>query len=139
MRFYSPDFQVLNLADPEVTSKILHPGALLGTSANSWGGLMIYKVDVGTSVTTIVGASNSDRVQIVVDNQGGATVYLGDVNTVTTNTGITLPNGEKVIFNFPHASSSRKFELYGIVASGTNSVRVWVNPLGRAIFKGYVS
>lgn len=88
--------------------------------------MSIASVSVGTSATLII-AQNFERVGLIIDNDGGATVFLGDGSGVTTSTGIQLANdATRELFPPTNAGSFYyKGAIYGIVASGTNTVRVW--------------
>ena len=50
-------------------------------------------VTVGTTATKIVDA-NSRRQSLLIENEGGVTVFLGPNNTVTKDIGIGLKQGD---------------------------------------------
>lgn len=82
-------------------------------------------VSVTTAATVLV-AYNSERIGLIIDNQGSQTLYIGTDSSDTTASGITLAAGDKMIFDFDGGASQYFFQngLWGIVASGTCDVRV---------------
>ena len=83
-------------------------------------------VSVTTTATSLV-SENFERIGLIIDNQGTVTVFIGDASTVTASTGITLPAGDKLIFDFEGGVSYQFFpsqQFWGIVSSGTADVRV---------------
>ncbi len=71
-------------------------------------------VSVGTSATSI-NAASSTRVGIIIANAGSTTIYLG-ASGVTTADGYPLFAGKSIYF-------TTQDQIYGIVASGTESAR----------------
>ena len=72
------------------------------------------QVSVGTTATLLVAANFMDQT-VWLHNTGGA-LYVGD-STVTTANGFKLDTGDKM--ELPVGDNEG---LYGIVASGTNTV-----------------
>ena len=72
------------------------------------------QVSVGTTATLLVAANFMDQT-VWLHNSGG-TLYVGD-STVTTANGFKLDTGDKM--ELPVGDNEG---LYGIVASGTNTV-----------------
>ena len=75
------------------------------------------QVSVGTTATLLVAANIMDQT-VWLHNLGGGAVYLGGAN-VTTSNGYKMDNGDKM--QVPVGDNEG---LYGIVASGTNTVFV---------------
>lgn len=78
-------------------------------------------MSVATTATALNAAESlgSDRVSLALYNDGSVTVYLGG-STVTTSTGVPLVAGGSATFEQVDVAE----RLFGIVASGTCSVRV---------------
>jgi hypothetical protein len=75
------------------------------------------QVSVGTTVTLLVASTGFDQT-VWLHNSGGGIVYLGD-SGVTTSNGYKLDNGDKMqLLVGDHEG------LYGVTASGTNTVGV---------------
>ena len=75
------------------------------------------QVSVGTTATLLVAASTFDQT-VWLHNSGGGGLYIGASN-VTTSNGYKLDNDDKM--ELPVGDNE---PLYGIVASGTNTVFV---------------
>ena len=75
------------------------------------------QVSVGTTATLLVAANIMDQT-VWLHNLGGGAVYLGGAN-VTTSNGYKMDNTDKM--QVPVGDHEG---LYGIVASGTNTVAV---------------
>ena len=75
------------------------------------------QVSVGVTATVLVAANIMDQT-VWLHNSGGGIVYLGDANVSTTN-GYKLDSNDKM--QLPVGDNEA---LYGIVASGTNTVCV---------------
>ena len=75
------------------------------------------QVSVGTTATLLVAANIMDQT-VWLHNLGGGAVYLGGAN-VTTSNGYKMDNGDKM--QVPVGDHEG---LYGITASGTNTVAV---------------
>jgi hypothetical protein len=75
------------------------------------------QVTVTTTATLLVAANIMDQT-VALHNLGGGAVYLGDANVTTAN-GYKLDNGDKL--QVPVGDNEG---LYGITASGSNSVAV---------------
>ena len=71
---------------------------------------------VTTAATLLVAANRGDQI-VNLHNSGGA-LYIGDA-TVTTSTGFKMDTDDKI--EIPLGDNEA---LYGIVASGTNTVYV---------------
>jgi hypothetical protein len=71
------------------------------------------QVSIGAT-PTLLAAYNGNRMQLTINNAGGATVYLGP-SGVATATGLALANNATLQLNGPGA-------IYGIVAASTNNV-----------------
>ena len=78
-------------------------------------------VSVSTTATKIVSANNR-RVDLVISNEGSATIYLGFDDTVTTSNGVSLYQSEKTTWS---GKDIYRGDIYGIVASGTQEARYW--------------
>ncbi len=89
--------------------------------------MAIEEVVVDTTATVLFEASTLDRQQIVVDNQGDVTLYMGDIAGVTVDNGVALEAGEKAILDFTSvpAKTSNQLAMWGIVEAGSASVRIW--------------
>ncbi len=89
--------------------------------------MAIAEVAVGTTPTVLFPITTRDRHQIVLDNQGDETVYIGDEATVTISNGVALEPGEKAILDFTSvpAKTSNSLAMWGIVEISGASVRVW--------------
>ncbi|NBW13219.1 MAG: hypothetical protein EBR82_34935 [Caulobacteraceae bacterium] len=74
------------------------------------------QVSVGTTATVLVAATGFDQT-VWLHNSGG-TLYVGNSNVTTAN-GFKLDTGDKM--ELPVGDNE---DLYGIVASGTNTVYV---------------
>lgn len=73
-------------------------------------------VSVGTT-PTIIRASNSKRMSIIVENQGAIDLYLGGDESITTSTSIKVPaNGDWATYTYIGA-------IYGLCSSGIITVR----------------
>jgi hypothetical protein len=72
------------------------------------------------NTATLVVAANQAKAGFLIANVGSATVYLGG-SGVTTANGYPLDPGEKLASD---GGTEYEGNLYGIVASGTNAVRV---------------
>jgi len=75
------------------------------------------QVSVGTTATILAAATNFDQT-VWLHNSGGGVVYIGAANVSTTN-GYKLDNGDKM--ELPVGDHEA---LYGVTASGTNTVCV---------------
>jgi hypothetical protein len=73
-------------------------------------------VTVSTTATLVVAADNENRVCYLHSTSGST--YLGD-STVTTSSGLHLPNNQTIAINVPLGQT-----LYGITNTGTTNVRV---------------
>ncbi len=73
------------------------------------------QVSVGTTATQILG-KEPERIEVLVSNQSGTSVFLGDDASVTTSNGLELPSGQILRLEFYTGP------LYGIVATGTATV-----------------
>jgi hypothetical protein len=82
-------------------------------------------VNATTTATALV-VKNFDRVALVLDNRGPATVYLGDAATVTAATGIALLPFAQWIDSASTSQGAFNYKgpYYGIVAAGSANVRV---------------
>lgn len=80
-------------------------------------------VSVGTSATTILapGGSSERDGQVIIYNNGAADVFVGATDAVTTSTGVPIAAGGNLALQLPPGRP-----VYGIVASGTEEVRVEV-------------
>ena len=89
--------------------------------------MAVSAVTVTTSATAIFSTSTDDRAQIIIDNVSDYTVYLGDVSTVTSDTGIALDAGDKMILDFTdqHAKTTNALAMWGITENNNADVRVW--------------
>jgi len=78
-------------------------------------------VSVGTTATALNAAESagSDRVSLVVYNNGASTIYVGG-SDVTTSNGVPIAAGASLAVNELDVAE----RLYGIVASGTVEARV---------------
>jgi|GEM_PF-4726080 len=94
------------------------PGSLFTEVSSSVEGNSINtKSPVNVTTTaTVISAQSNDKKVVNVQNDSGVTIYLGNSGVTTTN-GIKLLVGASVIIKNTAA-------LYGIVGSGTASVRV---------------
>lgn len=81
-------------------------------------------VTVTTSATLIATGEGNGSVpsEVLVTNDSGVDVFVGDSDQVTTASGLTVGNGSSLGLRL---TAGR--EVYGIVASGTAEVRavVW--------------
>ena len=75
------------------------------------------QVTITTTATLLVAANIMDQT-VWLHNLGGGAVYLGDANVTTAN-GYKLDNGDKM--QLPVGDNEG---LYGVTASGTNTVGV---------------
>ena len=75
------------------------------------------QVTVNTTATVLVAANIMDQT-VWLHNSGGGIVYLGDANVSTAN-GYKLDNGDKMQLLVGDNEG-----LYGVTASGTNTVGV---------------
>jgi hypothetical protein len=73
-------------------------------------------ITVTTTATLVVAADNENRVCYLHSTSGST--YLGD-STVTTSSGLHLPNNQTIAINVPLGQT-----LYGITNTGTTNVRV---------------
>jgi len=76
------------------------------------------KVTVGTTATALPATSLTNRRYLLVENNSGATIYLGD-STVTPTNGVPLANGASLSINLDAV-----VVLYGIEAAGGRDIRV---------------
>ena len=72
-------------------------------------------VSVADSATEIA-ASDTDRIQIIIRNEGSGTVFIGGNNSVTTSNGFPIKSNETLTIGDYNGI------IYGIVASGTSDV-----------------
>jgi hypothetical protein len=70
-----------------------------------------------------------DRYLVTIDNTSAVTVFLGDDNTVTAATGISLYTTDKIEWELSTDRPTFTFQVFGIVASGTATVRWWYHKL----------
>jgi hypothetical protein len=75
------------------------------------------QITVGTTAVILAAATNFDQT-VWLHNSGGGVVYIGAANVSTTN-GYKLDNGDKM--ELPVGDHEA---LYGVTASGTNTVCV---------------
>jgi hypothetical protein len=75
------------------------------------------QISVGTTATLLVAANIMDQT-VQLHNLGGGAVYIGNAS-VTTSNGYKMDNTDKL--QIPVGDNEA---LYGIVASGTNTVAV---------------
>jgi hypothetical protein len=73
-------------------------------------------ITITTTATLVVAADNENRVCYLHSTSGST--YLGD-STVTTSSGLHLPNNQTIAINVPLGQT-----LYGITNTGTTNVRV---------------
>lgn len=78
--------------------------------------LSIEAVPVGTKATQLV-AANSNRISVLLFNDGSSTVFIGSSNTVSTKNGFPLFPRQYLVINTTGA-------VFGISESGTNAVYV---------------
>jgi len=80
-------------------------------------------VTVGTSATSLFGASHNRR-RFVIHNDSGATVYVGGPD-VTTDDGHVIPdNGSfEVSQQFP-TDASAKYQYFAVSAAGGAVIRI---------------
>ena len=79
-------------------------------------------ITVTTTATRLLTA-NTARTSFLMVNNGSASVFIGENNTVTTSNGLPIASGGQL-------AEDRGVRLYlgdvfGIVASGTEDMRVW--------------
>lgn len=88
-------------------------------------GLTTRAVTVTTSATELLSPGSGDRrAGLVHVPSGGATVHVGASNVTTAN-GIPVGAGSSLALNEATAGDAiAKYGLYGIVATGTQDVRV---------------
>lgn len=99
-----------------VTTPPAYQSASAGTTAT--------EIFAGTG-TTLAGSAYtfpvaSENSQLIVQNSGTATVYLGQ-SGVTASTGVPVPPGESAIVPATVGTAST-FALYGITAAGSSQV-----------------
>lgn len=82
-------------------------------------GLRASAVTVGTSATPLPANPLEYRRALVVHNNGGTTIFLGN-SAVTTSTGLPLAAGEKIAFDI---QNNPNVVVYG-VASGDTEIRI---------------
>ena len=82
----------------------------VGKSTGSYG-----QVSVTTS-PTLIRATNTDRISIIVKNHGLEDVYIGFTDTVTTDTGFKLESGAAVSFDVYLGP------IYAVASTGTQKV-----------------
>jgi hypothetical protein len=82
-------------------------------------------VTVTTSSGVLI-AKNSNRIGLIIENDSGGSIFIGDASTITTSTGTTLATGSTREF-FPSHDKSQFFyrgDIYAIAGSSL-TVRVW--------------
>lgn len=79
-------------------------------------GLRTAAVTVGTSATPLPSNPLEYRRALVVHNNGGNTIFLGD-SSVTTSTGIPLAAGEKIAFDI---QNNPNVVVYGVAGADTD-------------------
>jgi len=77
------------------------------------------RVTVGVTATPLPATALKDRRLLIVENNSGVTIYLGD-STVTPTNGFPLANGTSFSINL-----DEKVTLYGIEAVGDRDIRVF--------------
>jgi hypothetical protein len=77
---------------------------------------VVAAVTVANTATVIL-AKNNNRVEVVLYNNGAATIFVGP-STVTTAAGLPIAAGASLSLNGQAA-------LYGIVAAGTEEIRAF--------------
>lgn len=82
-------------------------------------GIRSSAVTVGTSATPLPVNPLEYRRALVIHNNGGTTIFLGDAS-VTTSTGLPLAAGEKIAFDI---QNNPNVVVYG-VASGDTEIRI---------------
>lgn len=90
--------------------------------ASIQAGLATWQTSVVSASTTaaeIAATPLSNRKKMIVQNLGNNDVYIGEDNTVTTSSGIKLPKGSSLEFEFGEAAN-----IWCITASSTADLRV---------------
>jgi hypothetical protein len=78
------------------------------------------RVSIGTTATVVSASSvGRDGQTVAIQNPSGATVYLGGAGVTTTSYGFELGAGITFSIEMRHNE-----QLYGVVASGTQTVNV---------------
>lgn len=76
-----------------------------------------------TTTPTRIRAADSKRLSISIVNSGAASVYLGDDDTVSVNTG-SYP-GYELMSNAEFSSDVFVGDIYGVVSAGTVDLTYW--------------
>ena len=81
-----------------------------------------YTVTTSALLIAETTAGAGSPAEVIITNDSGVTVYLGNSSSVTTSTGIALPTASSIGMQL---IAPRK--VYAIAASGSNNVRaeVW--------------
>lgn len=103
---------IMTTNDPAFVDADTSPPVRLVTGATG-GSIDRGSVSVSTSATEIV-AANSSRKSVILQNNGGGNVYLG--NSSVTASGFYLASGQSITLDKTTAA------IYGIVSTGSCSV-----------------
>jgi hypothetical protein len=71
-----------------------------------------------TTSTVLYTAPTSYQRDLVLENAGTATVYVGSFTAVTAVTGLAIPSGERILLQGPTES------VWGITSAGTATMYV---------------
>ena len=82
------------------------------------GRLIPSTITIGGTAAKIPTTAATGRITLLITNNGGATLYIGD-STVTTTNGTPIEIGEK----FP-LDLDAKVDLYGVTAGVSVDVRI---------------
>lgn len=85
----------------------------------------VREVDVSVNTTPIeLLPDNPDRVEVIIQNQGGNTITWSLQGTVTTTTGTNLAAGQMIVFQVQNDGALCGRRLWAIAAAGPNAVHI---------------
>lgn len=121
------DIRALTASDV-VTANQGGTWTVAATQSGTWtvgttqAGFASWKVSAAaptTSAAQLVSTPLTGRVRIIIENNGGQTVYLGTTNAVTSSNGLVLPKGSDVEMDLAAGA-----QIWAIAASGTGDLRI---------------
>lgn len=81
-------------------------------------------VTVGSGTATLVVPANTQRLSLIITNNGSSSIYVGDDPLVSSTTGITIESGG----NYTEDSGGQRTYLgdyYAISEDSTNEIHYW--------------
>ena len=81
-------------------------------------------VTVGTGSAILVVPFNTQRLSLIISNNGGSFIYIGPDSSVNSNTGIAIDSGSSY---YEDSGGQRTYlgDYYAIAETSTNTASYW--------------